>query len=113
MPARRTPLRPQSDKRRAIAPERRAFVDDVLRRRPRCEAHSLLLSLALIAGAASARSVDVHELRRRSQGSPIVPSQGLTDDDVLAVCRQCHDWITTNPAEAVSLGFACWGMRRE
>lgn len=114
----RTPLRrsgkpipARSQRREAIAGERREFVERILRRRQWCEAHAVLLELALVAGPLRAESVDVHELVRRSQGSPIVPSQGLADDDVLAVCRCCHDWITTHPADAVSLGLARWGMR--
>lgn len=101
----------RSDKREAVAVERRLFVERILRERQWCEAHPVLRDLALVAGPLRAESVDVHELVRRSQGSPIVPSQGLTDDRVLALCRPCHDWVTTHPREAVSLGLARWGMR--
>lgn len=101
----------RSQKREAIAQERRDFVARILVERPWCEAHATLVDLALISGPLRARPVDVHELRRRSQGSPIVPSQGLADDDVLALCRACHEWIGANPREAVSLGLARWGMR--
>lgn len=105
------PIPARSQRREAIADERRQFVERILRARPWCEAHAVLADLALVAGPLRAESVDVHELVRRSQGSPIVPSQGLTDDAVLSVCRRCHDWITVNPREAVSLGLARWGMR--
>lgn len=108
----RKPIRARSDKREAIMLERRVFVDRILHQRQWCEAHPVLRDLALVAGPLRAQSVDVHELVRRSQGSPIVPSQGLADDDVLALCRPCHDWVTTHPREAVSLGLARWGMRR-
>lgn len=107
------PIPARSQRREAIAGERREFVERILRQRPWCEAHAVLLDLALISGPLRAESVDVHELVRRSQGSPIVPSQGLGDDDVLALCRRCHTWVTENPREAVSLGLARWGMRRE
>lgn len=113
LPPRRTALPARSQRREAIAGERREFVERILRARQWCEAHAVLLDLALIAGPLRAPSVDVHELVRRSQGSPIVPSQGLGDDDVLALCRRCHTWVTENPREAVSLGLARWGMRRE
>lgn len=117
-PLRRTPLarstKPipaRSQRREAIAGERREFVESLLRRRQWCEAHAVLLELALISGPLRALAVDVHELVRRSQGTPIVPSQGLDETDVLCVCRRCHDWITTHPRDAVSLGLARWGMR--
>lgn len=95
----------RSQRREAIAQERREFVERILRARPWCEARVPGL------GCSPRPSTDVHELVRRSQGSPIVPSQGLADDDVLAVDRQCHDWITTHPREAVALGLARWGSR--
>lgn len=111
-PKPRRPLPARSAKREAIADERRQFVADALHRRPWCEAHELLYDLALVAGPVRAASVDVHELLRRSQGGRIVPSQGLTDDDWLALCRACHTWITEHPREAVALGLARWGIRR-
>lgn len=111
LPARRSRLPARSAKREAIIAERREFVERILRQRQWCEAHAVLLDLALIAGPLRAPSVDVHEFVRRSQGSPIVPSQGLADDAVAAVCRDCHRWIGEHPAEAVSLGLARWGMR--
>lgn len=105
----RTPLRRQSKKRAGIAVERRTFVANLLTRRPWCEACPIRFPFD---PNHRRRAVDCHELTRRSQGSPIVPSQGLTSDEVLAVCRECHDYITTHPAEAVELGLARWGMRR-
>lgn len=119
-PLRRTPLkrarRPlpaRSERREAISDERRAFVDQALRRRPWCQACPVLAPLDLVPRprGQARESCDVHELVRRSQGAAIVPSQGITDDDWLAVCRPCHDWITTHPEPAVALGLARWGMR--
>ena len=94
-------MRRQSSKRAAIADERRTFVADVLARRPWCEWPGCNL-----------RAVDVDEKRNRSQGSPIVPSEGLADGDVNVLCREHHSYKTDHMAEAVELGLARWGMRR-
>jgi len=115
---RRTRLRVRSAKRAAIAPERAAFVARVLTERSVCEfgrqvswaIHSPGITLrdaALIVRAVrdcAKRSVDVHEVWTRGRGGPIVPSAGLTDDGVLALCRPCHDWVTTHPDLAEILG---------
>lgn len=102
-----TRLRSRSRKRAAIAGERRAFVDRVIAARPTCEAGIVLAAKGPILAAIRCRtwSVDVHEIKPRGRGGPIVPSQGLDDRDVLACCRWCHDWITTNPDPAAELGF--------
>jgi 5-methylcytosine-specific restriction endonuclease McrA len=52
------------------------------------------------------RAVDVHELVRRSQGGSI-----LDESNCITVCRPCHRRINANPALAVELGLARWGMR--
>lgn len=113
---RRTKVRAVSAKRAAVQQERREFVQRILRERPLCQACHAVWSVnpdregwTLVR---SAYASDVHELVRRSQGSPIVPSQGLRDSDVLALCRRCHTWIGEHPAEAVRLGLARWGYRR-
>lgn len=108
---RRTRVNPVSAKRAAIRAERRAFVERVIRERRDCEAHRLLRDLAFVALAPPRPAVDVHELTRRSQGSPIVPTQGLREEDTLALCRACHRFVTENPRIAVALRLARWGMR--
>lgn len=45
-------------------------------------------------------SQDIHELINRSQGGGI-----LDEDNVLAVCRPCHTWITVHPEKAQDLGL--------
>lgn len=84
-----------SAKRAALAPLRAAFRLSVLTARPVCEAG--------LPGC-TGRAVDVHEKCRRSQGADL-----LNADEVLAVCRRCHDWIGDHPAQAVALGLAEWG----
>jgi hypothetical protein len=76
----------------AGAEGRRAFVARILGARPDCEAN--------ITGICTWRSVDVHEVLRRSAGGDIVD-----DGNVKALCRPCHDWIHTHPREARRLGL--------
>jgi len=106
MPLRRGKrVNPVSAKRVAIADERRAFVERVLRERPWCETHDTLAGLALVAPPRPVRSVDVHEPWTRARGGPIVPSQGLSDDMVLCVCRACHAFCHDSPRIAKAFGF--------
>lgn len=98
--ARRTRISPMSAGRRAIADERRNFVNGVLGDRPWCEACPLLR-----VGRSPNAAVDVHERWTRARGGPIVPSQGLTPEMVIAACRECHDHIHDHPAEAVLHGL--------
>lgn len=93
----RAPIAPQSAKRRALAPKRRTFVAEVLTARPTCEAKL---------DGCTGRSTDVHELCRRSQGADL-----LAADEVLALCRRCHSWVTEHPVEAVERGLAVWGWQ--
>lgn len=88
-------------------PERRAFVERILGARPTCEAGPILTVHGSLVRAFRCHglAVDVHEIKPRGRGGPIVPSQGLDDADVVACCRPCHDWITRHPADAHTLGF--------
>lgn len=91
-------VRARSKKRQAITPERQAFVAEMIRQRPTCE---------FTAGYRCTQpSVDVHEWRRRSQGSPIVPSQGLIPELVRVLCRVHHDLITNEPFVGAALGYS-------
>lgn len=81
-------VKPQSDRRKREAAERRVLVRRLLAEHPHCEAQ------VLCRGAASQ---DVHERLTRARGGSIVdPEQA----HMLCVCRACHDWITTHPREA-------------
>jgi hypothetical protein len=97
---RRTRLAPRSAKRQAITEERRLFVERILRERRWCQ-----FAIHPEAPTCGERTVDVHEPWTRSRLGPIVPSQGLTDDMVVALCRQHHDWIHDNSAAATRLGY--------
>lgn len=71
---------------------RRAFVARILAERPDCQAN--------ITGICTWRSVDVHEVIRRSAGGDI-----LADSNVRALCRACHTWAHHHPREARRLGL--------
>lgn len=86
---RRTRLRPMSAKRQAIAADRRAFVERILRERPICEFPRCLN-----------RSEHVHEKLLRSRGGDI-----LDPLNVRAICGKCHRWIHDHPKAATSLGL--------
>lgn len=93
-------MRPVSKKRRNQMGSRKAARDDVLRRDRRCRA-------ALIApGPCGTRpgryDLEVHELTRGAGRG----SAWLNPDLCIAVCPAHHDWITTNPKEAIQLGLA-------
>lgn len=48
----------------------------------------------------AARSTDVHEIKSRARGGSI-----LDEDNLAALCRPCHAWITTHPAAAHTEGW--------
>lgn len=43
---------------------------------------------------------DVHEIKSRARGGSITDPANL-----VAVCRLCHNWITTHPREAKEQGW--------
>lgn len=98
-PERRTRLSPMSKKRRKVSVARRDFVADILSRRTRCEAGSLIRSHDT-QHRCFGYSTDVHEVLTRARGGDI-----LDPDNVRAICRRCHDWIHDHPTESLNLGL--------
>lgn len=47
-----------------------------------------------------AKSSDIHELKSRARGGSITDPKNLS-----ALCRPCHSWITTHPADATAEGW--------
>lgn len=95
------PLRQRSLKMQREYVKRRAFVGAFLADHRVCEFWSVDW-----AGSCWARSVDVHELIRRSHGAAIYPGQeGKRPTEYRALCRQHHDYITTHPAWARENGW--------
>lgn len=81
-------MRFRSPKREVEYRKRRVLVASLLSERPVCER------------CGEARSVDIHEIVRRSQANV------LLDESVMkAVCRACHTWIGENPNAAEAEGF--------
>jgi 5-methylcytosine-specific restriction endonuclease McrA len=84
-----TPLRFRSPKTARVYREVRVpLVRDLLQEHPVCQRCS------------AARSTDVHEPKLRSRGGdPLVKAQ------CVALCRDCHDWVHQNPADATAEGW--------
>lgn len=52
-------------------------------------------------------AVDVHEPHTRARGGSITDP-----DNMVAVCRSCHDWIHNNSVEATEIGLLSHGGSR-
>lgn len=87
---RRTGLRARSVKRAALYRQVRVpLVVEMLAERPVCER------------CHRQPSVDVHEIKSRARSGSITDRSNLA-----ALCRRCHDHITTHPAEAEREGWS-------
>ena len=96
--ARSKPMRRRSVKMAAEYVKRRAFVTKYLAEHPWCEARASSICASF--------SVDVHEVIRRSHGGALYPGQeGKRETRYMALCRVCHDLITTHPAWARENGW--------
>lgn len=114
---------PQQERRKAREDEWAEYSRDVRRRRPRCEAGPRwaeavpelraagLLTPRLLARIERARDEcagtvsGVHHKSPRNRG-PMVPSEGLGEDDVVSICSACHDAAENNlivPARLLDL----------
>lgn len=85
------PRIPHRSKKRAklYKDERVPIVIALLTERPTCQR------------CLSNPSQDVHEIKSRARGGSITDINNL-----MALCRPCHNWITTHPKEAVEQGFS-------
>lgn len=91
---RQTRVKPRSAKREADMVERRALVRRMLREQPVCHARIR---------CQGARTTDVHERLSRARGGSITDER---HGHMVTLCRACHDWITTHPAEAEAMRWA-------
>ena len=98
------PLRPRSKKKSKEYIERRSLVARLLMDRPYCEACPVFAKHDEATLYQRKASVDIHELKRRSQGGSI-----LDEDNCMAVCRECHNRIGEYPKLAIDLGLAVPG----
>jgi 5-methylcytosine-specific restriction endonuclease McrA len=60
----------------------------------------LLLERPICQRCMSDRSQDIHELKSRARGGSITDVENL-----VALCRVCHQWVTENPKEAKEQGW--------
>jgi hypothetical protein len=100
-------MRHRSKKKEAEYKLRRPLVARLLEERPMCEACPVFAEHDNLIVYRCNRSQDVHELVRRSQGGSI-----LDEDNLMVVCRLCHQRIGNNPQLAFDLGLAKHGWER-
>lgn len=89
-------MRFRSKKRERDYRERRSLVEQILDERQICERCS------------AARSTDVHEVIPRSQWKAGI----LVSENLRALCRQCHIWVTEHPQAAAESGWSDWSWNR-
>ena len=95
-----TRINPVSKKRASLNILRRSFVKKIINDRMMCEAR--------IQGC-TYMPTDVHEILTRGRGGSIID-----EDNVLALCRNCHHFITNEPAWAKENGFVVsWSVNME
>lgn len=59
-----------------------------------------MLHDAICARCEKRRASEVHELLSRARGGSI-----LDRDNCVALCHDCHFWVTTHPKEALESGW--------
>ncbi len=94
-------LRHRSKKKEAEYRLRRPLVERLLSENPMCQACPVFAEHDGVATYTRKRSVDVHEIVRRSQGGSI-----LDENNLMCVCRDCHRRIGNYPQLAFELGLA-------
>lgn len=83
------------------------LVRRLLEEKPFCEACPVFAEHDGLITYRRQRSVDIHEIVRRSQGGSI-----LDESNLLAVCRPCHNRIGREPELAFELGLAKHGWEK-
>jgi 5-methylcytosine-specific restriction endonuclease McrA len=94
-------MRHRSSKKEAEYRLRRPLVEKLLEEKPYCEACPVFAEHDEKATYIRQRSQDIHEIVRRSQGGSI-----LDENNLLAVCRNCHTRIGNYPQLSFELGLA-------
>ena len=101
-------MRSRSKKKEQEYKLRRPLVARMLEERPWCEACPIFAGHDELVTYRRNPSQDIHEIVRRSQGGSI-----LDEDNLLAVCRSCHQRIGNYPQLAFDLGLAKHGWERK
>lgn len=94
-------MRHRSKKKEAEYRLRRPLVARLLEENPWCQACPVFALHDNKVTYVRQRSVDVHEIVRRSQGGSI-----LDESNLMCVCRGCHRRIGEEPQLAFDLGLA-------
>lgn len=97
-------MRYRSNKKEQEYSARRPLVKRLLEERPWCEACPVFAEYDSKVTYVRQRSVDIHEIVRRSQMGSI-----LDESNLMAVCRSCHRRIGDYPQLAFDLGLAKHG----
>ena len=100
-------MRHRSKKKQTEYVQRRKVVEKMLNEYPWCQACPVFAKYDGLVTYKQQRSVDVHEVIRRSQGGSI-----LDEKNLLCVCRECHRRIGNYPQLAFDLGLAKHGWER-
>ena len=100
-------MRHRSKKKEAEYRLRRPLVEKLLDQNPHCQACRVFAEYDQVATYVQNRSVDVHEIVRRSQGGSI-----LDESNLMCVCRPCHTRIGNYPQLAFDLGLAKRGWEK-
>ncbi len=100
-------MRHRSNKKQAEYKIRIPLVKRLLEERPLCEACPVFAKHDELVTYVRNRSVDIHEIIRRSQGGSI-----LDEENLMAVCRPCHTRIGNYPQLSFDLGLAKRGWER-
>lgn len=94
-------MRHRSKKKQKEYRERVPLVIRLLEENPMCQACPVFAKYDEKVTYIQNRSVDVHEIVRRSQGGSI-----LDESNLMCVCRKCHTRIGNYPALAFELGLS-------
>lgn len=104
-PARRTPLKPRSDKtRKRYEEERVPFVIAMLAKYPICYV-ALHPEIVLPGPPCQRQATDVHEVLSRGRSGGVHGDDWLKEENVRTLCRACHSTLTDHPALAESYGL--------
>ena len=90
----------RSEKTKEVYIDRRDIVRRLLSERPNCEACQAF-AIYDKRWCNPRGSVDIHEILSRARGGSV-----LEEENLLAVCRPCHQRITENPELSEYLGLA-------
>lgn len=98
-PVKRKRISQTSAKKKAEAEVRREVMQELVRLRGEdCEAN--ITGGPGIFATCTMVATDGHEILTRARGG-----SATEPENILLVCRNCHDWIHNNPVKAKQLGF--------